>query len=65
MTAAGFVARLRANVDDFYADRTTYEEFTRRQGATWDEIKLAGKDIEEAVLKALREKAQPALFSLA
>lgn len=32
------LARIDANIGDFYADRITYEEFTRRARAIWSKI---------------------------
>lgn len=58
-TPSTFVSRLRANVDDWYADRTTFEVFGERQGQTWREVKAAGQPVEEEVLRILRESPRP------
>jgi hypothetical protein len=48
-------ARLAANVDAWYADEITHDEFGQRQSETWTTIRAAGPDIEERVLALLRE----------
>ena len=58
--AKGFVAKLVANVDAWYADQIDYESFGARQRVTWDAIRAAGPAIEEQVLRALRDRLPPA-----
>ena len=54
--AKGFVAKLVANVDAWYADQIDYKSFGARQRVTWDAIRAAGPAIEEQVLRALRDR---------
>lgn len=49
-------SKLAANVDDWYANRITFEEFGARNRALWDEVKTAGPRIESATLRVLRSR---------
>lgn len=53
-TISSYVRRLHANVDDFYADRVTYETFSERQRAIWLEVQLRGAAFDWKVIKALK-----------
>lgn len=50
-----FVRRLRANVDDLYADRISHEEHGRRNRIIWDEITAAGMHTFGMVAYMLRK----------
>ena len=58
--AKRFLDEIEGNVDAWYLGRMDYEEFSARQRATWDAIRRAGQDVEEAVLRALRDRTPPA-----
>ena len=47
---------IEGNVDAWYLGRMDYETFHARQCATWDAIRKAGRGVEEAVLRALRDR---------
>lgn len=51
------VQRLRANVEDWYADRISYAAFERLQRETWSRIDQKGGRHHEAVLEILRRPA--------
>lgn len=53
-TAAQWRAALKANVDDWYADRITHTEFTRRQRALWAAIERQPAKVKAQVLKLIR-----------
>lgn len=38
MQTSDYAAAIRQNVDDYYADRISYAEFTKRQIAVWDSV---------------------------
>jgi hypothetical protein len=48
-----YLARIRQNVDDYYADRISYEEFGARQVALWKQI-AASPVVHRLVLRELR-----------
>ena len=57
-TADQFAAKLRANVDAWYAQPNTpatYAAFSARNGATWARVRAAGDEVENEVLRILRE----------
>ena len=54
--AKRFLDEIEGHVDAWYLGRMDYEAFSARQRATWDAIHGAGQDVEEAVLRALRER---------
>ena len=58
--AKRFLDEIEGNVDAWYLGRMDYEVFNARQRATWDAIRRAGQDVEEAVLRALRDRMPPA-----
>lgn len=53
MQTSDYTAAIRKNVDDFYADRISYEEFTKRQIAVWDSVPT---DQIKAVAQAVAPK---------
>jgi hypothetical protein len=55
-TAAERLAELRANVDAWYADAITYDEFGRRNVATWDAIHARGERFTDRVLALWRSE---------
>ncbi len=58
--AKRFLDEIEGNVDAWYLGRMDYEAFSARQRTTWDAIRRAGQDVEEAVLRALRNRTPPA-----
>ncbi len=54
--AARCVRRLTRNVDAWYADRITFDEFGRRQRRTWDVIAQCGPAFVERVDAILRAR---------
>ena len=63
--AKRFLEAIKGNVDAWYLGRMDYEAFSARQRATWDAIRRAGQDVEEAVLRALRDRTPPARLASA
>ncbi len=58
--AKRFLEAIKGNVDAWYLGRMDYEAFNARQRANWDAIREAGEVVEEAVLRALRDRMPPA-----
>ena len=58
--AKRFLDEIEGNVDAWYLGQMDYGAFSARQRATWDAIRRAGRDVEEAVLRALRDRMPPA-----
>jgi len=48
-------AKLKANVDDWYADRIDHATFSDRQTAIWAEIDRLGWTVHAGVLAVLRD----------
>jgi hypothetical protein len=58
-TAAEFAAELRANVADWYRQENSpesYEAFGAKNRATWARIAAAGVEVNDEVLRILREE---------
>ena len=58
-TAAQFAAELRANVDEWYSQPNTpesYAAFGAKNRATWTRITAAGVEVNNEVLRILRER---------
>ena len=58
--AKRFLEAIKGNVDAWYLGRMDYEAVSACQRATWDAIQEAGEVVEEAVLRALRDRMPPA-----
>lgn len=56
--AAGFIAQIRRNAQDYHVGRTTYEAFTQAQRAVWDAVDAAGLRYE--VTLAVTRRCRPA-----
>ena len=52
------LAALNADVDAYYEDRITYEEFNRRMRAIWERIHALGWHVEGEVLRRIRTRMQ-------
>lgn len=52
-----FIEALRKNVDDWYADRITYEDFGAGQRSLWDEIAAAGTRVHRSVSRRVAPMA--------
>ena len=61
--AKRFLEAIEGNVDAWYLGRMDYEAFSACQRAIWDAIREAGEIVEEAVLRALRDRMPPARFT--
>jgi hypothetical protein len=48
------LAAINANVNDFYAERITYQQFSEIQRELWNQIQAAGKRTHAAVLFQMR-----------
>ena len=54
--AKQFLAEIEGNVDAWYLGQMDYDAFSARQRATWDAVRAAGSEVEEAVLRAVRAR---------
>jgi hypothetical protein len=61
MTAQGFVAAIRANVDAMYDDHITMEQFRHSQRRLWSEIERAGLDRAVCSILSRTNGQQPRL----